>query len=122
METSTETVTIIVNGAPYGEEKVWNALRLALASISDAIKLRVNVFLLGDAVYAAKRGQSPPYGYYNLEKMLGDLVENGAKILACGTCIKARGIKQEDLVEGVLVGSMMNLARWVKESQKVLAF
>lgn len=49
-------MTIIVNGAPYGEERVWNALRLALTSISAAIDLNVNVFLLGDAVSAAKKG------------------------------------------------------------------
>lgn len=46
-----ETLTIIVNGAPYGDERVWNALRLA--STSAAIGMNVNVFLLGNAVNAA---------------------------------------------------------------------
>jgi len=117
-----EILTIIINAAPYGDEKVWNALRLALTSVSAAIELNVNIFLLGDAVQATRKGQNPPAGYYNLEKMLKDLVEKGAKILACGTCIKARGLRQEDLVEGIGVGSMMDLAHWVKESQKVLSF
>jgi uncharacterized protein involved in oxidation of intracellular sulfur len=63
-------LTIIVNDAPYGLEKPWNALRLASASASGVIKSEVNVFLLGDAVSIAKKGQKPPGGYYNLEGML----------------------------------------------------
>jgi sulfur relay (sulfurtransferase) complex TusBCD TusD component (DsrE family) len=50
-----ETMTIIVNGAPYGEERVWNALRLALTSVSAAIDLNLSIFLLGDAVSAATK-------------------------------------------------------------------
>lgn len=117
-----ETLTIIVNGAPYGDEQVWNALRLATASISSSIGMSVNVFLLGDAVTAAKKGQKPPEGYYNLEKMLRDLLTSGAKILACGTCLNARAISKEDLVEGVEVGTMIKLTNWIKESSKILSF
>jgi len=117
-----ETLTIIINGAPYGDERVWNALRLATASISSSIGMSVNVFLLGDAVSAAKKGQKPPEGYYNLEKMLRDLLANGAKILACGTCLNARAISKEDMVEGIEIGTMIKLAGWIKETSKVLSF
>jgi uncharacterized protein involved in oxidation of intracellular sulfur len=109
-------------GLPYGDERVWNALRLALTSISAAVGMNVNVFLLGDAVNAAKRGQKTPEGYYNLEKMLQDLVRQGATVAACGTCLAARGLVKEDLVKGVQVGSMIRLSRWIKESSKVLSF
>jgi len=115
-----ETLTIIVNGAPYGDERVWNALRLA--STSAAIGMNVSVFLLGDAVNTAKKGQNTPEGYYNLEKMLHDLVKHGAKVSACGTCLGARGLAKEDLVDGVQVGSMIKLSRWIEESSKVLSF
>lgn len=119
---SLETLTIIVNGAPYGDEKVWNAMRLASSLVSVAIGINVNIFLLGDAVNAAKRGQNTPEGYYNLEKMLNDLIRQGAKVSACGTCIQARGLNKEDLIEGVKIGSMLGLAHWIKESQKVVSF
>jgi len=95
-----EDVTIIINDAPYGLERPWNALRLALALTSAAMKSKVNVFLLGDAVSIAKKGQNPPQGYYNLEKMLTDLVGKGANVRACGTCLKSRGLSEEDLVAG----------------------
>lgn len=53
-----ETITIIIDEAPYGVERPWNALRLALASMSAAIKSMVNVFLLGDAVSIAKKDKA----------------------------------------------------------------
>jgi uncharacterized protein involved in oxidation of intracellular sulfur len=93
-----EILTIIINDAPYGVERCWNALRLASASV--AVKMRVNIFLLGDAVSLAKKGQNPPSGYYNLEKMLGELIKRGVKVRACGTCLTARGLSKEDLIEG----------------------
>jgi len=40
----------------------------------------------------------------------------------CGTCIKARGLRDEDLVAGVQRGTMMILASWVKESDRVVSF
>jgi uncharacterized protein involved in oxidation of intracellular sulfur len=115
-------LTTILNSSPYGSEKVWNALRLSQALVTVATKMKVNIFLLGDAVTTAKKGQKPPEGYYNLEEMLKDLVDRGVNAVACKTCVRARGLAEADLIEGVHVGTMMNLAHYVEESQKVLSF
>jgi uncharacterized protein involved in oxidation of intracellular sulfur len=115
-----EPVTIIICDAPYGTEKPWNALRLAGALA--AIKQKVNIFLLGDAVAAAKKGQKTPAGYYNLAQMLSELVKAGTDVRACGTCLNSRGLDVHELVEGVAVGKMLDLARWTAESSKVLTF
>ncbi len=115
-------LTIIVNDAPYGLERAWNALRLASATVSGAVESEVNIFLLGDGVSIAKRGQKPPSGYYNLESMLVDLIERGVRVKACGSCLSARGLDIKGLVEGVEKGSMMSLSEWVKESHNVISF
>ena len=118
-----ETLTMILQSPPYGDEKIWNALRLAKALITVTIGMKINIFLLGDAVAAAKKGQKPPEGYYNLEIMLRDLIAQGVAVVACRTCINARGLKAEELVEGARVGTTVgDLAQWVKESPKVLTF
>jgi len=116
----TEAVTIIINEAAYGKERAWNALRLAMAMTVKDIK--INIFLLEDGVTVAKKDQRPPEGYYNLEKMLTQLVQNGAKVRACTTCLQARGLSQNDLVDGVEAGKMLDLVQWVKESKSVLSF
>jgi uncharacterized protein involved in oxidation of intracellular sulfur len=121
--TGLEEITMIIQSPPYGDERIWNAFRLARALITAAIKMKVNIFLTGDAVTTAKKGQRPPRGYYNLEMMLEDLIGHGVDVVACKTCVAARGLSQDELIEGVQVGTTVgNLAKWVKESQKVLSY
>jgi uncharacterized protein involved in oxidation of intracellular sulfur len=114
------TMVMIISEPPYGNEKPWNALRLAKALV--AIKQNIRLFLLGDAVSMAKSGQKPPTGYYHLGRMVTELVSSGVEVRVCGTCIDSRGLKSEDLIDGVVVGKMLDLARWVAEASKVLNF
>jgi uncharacterized protein involved in oxidation of intracellular sulfur len=115
-----EKITIILNDPPYGTEKAWNTLRYAQALC--LVQTQINIFLLADAVLCTKKGQTTPTGYYNLESMLKELINKGVKVKACGTCMKARGLKLEELLEGVEIGKMLDLANWTKESQKVITF
>lgn len=118
-----ETITFILQSAPYGDEKIWNSFRLARALITAAIGMKVNIFLTGDAVTTAKQGQKPPESYYNLEKMLTELIAQGVEVKACRTCISARGLAQDELIAGVEIGTTVGtLAKWIKKSQKVLSF
>lgn len=121
-EKDLQTVTLVLTNSPYGDEKVWNALRLARSLISVPIKMKVNIFLLGDAVTTAKKGQKTPEGYYNLEKMLDELIKLGVKVLVCGTCINSRGLTKGELLDGVELGTMTGLAAWIKEAHKVISF
>ena len=115
-------LTIIVNDAPYGIEKPWNAFRLASTSSTEEIGMKVRLFLMGDSVTAAKKGQKTPDGYYNMEKMLKVLVNKGVEIKTCGACIDARGLKAEELIDGIERGTMKILATWIKEADKVVCF
>lgn len=120
---SLETLTMILQSAPYGDERIWNALRLAKALTTATVGMKVKIFLIGDAVSTAKTGQKPPEGFYNLEKMLKDLAEQGVEIVCCRTCASARGLIQDDFIEGIRLGTTVgDLAQWVKESQKTLSF
>jgi uncharacterized protein involved in oxidation of intracellular sulfur len=67
--------TIIVNDSPYGIEKPWNDLRLASMAKKEGNNVRI--FLMGDSVVSAKKGQRTPDGYYNMDKMLGTLIKKG---------------------------------------------
>lgn len=53
---------IIVNDPPYGTERLYNALRLVLALRKADEAAVVTMFLMADAVSAAKRGQKTPDG------------------------------------------------------------
>jgi len=66
----------IINDGPYGRERSYNALRLAL-NLAKRAKSTVRIFLIGDGVACAKRGQRTPNGYYNIERMMASLVRRG---------------------------------------------
>lgn len=108
----------IVNDAPYGNERSYNALRLAKA-LSRREGESVRVFLMGDAVGCAKGGQKVPVGYYNAGAMLREI---GGEVAVCGTCLDARGIGDDELAEGSRRGTLAELAAWTAEAAKVLVF
>ena len=112
---------LILNDPPYGTERSYNALRLANSLAKDE-KNTVTVFLMGDAASCGVAGQSTPNGYYNIERMLKILLAKGGKIGACGTCMDARGMKPESLVEGTHRSSMDELTRWTEEADKIIVF
>ena len=115
-----DKVTIILQDAPYGNEKVWNALRLSEALL--AVGTGVRIFLYGDSVVAAKKGQTTPTGYYNIGDMMAGIIKRGGEIRACLTCSKARGIKEEDYIDGAVIGKTLDLAHWIKEGGQVMVF
>lgn len=112
---------LILNDPPYGTERDYNALRLAI-SLTKSESDVVTVFLIADAVSCAIAGQSTPNGYYNLERMLLSLIAKGGRVGVCGSCMDARGIKPESLIQGAKRSSMEELAGWTREADKVLVF
>ena len=114
-------VLFIINDPPYGTERCFNALRLALALLKREEVPEVSVFLMADAVLAAKAGQTTPDGYYNLEKMLKGVIRQ-ADVVLCGTCMDARGIGESELVAGATRGTMPQLADLTISADKVLIF
>ncbi|EQM88089.1 MULTISPECIES: DsrE/DsrF/TusD sulfur relay family protein [Stenotrophomonas] len=112
---------ILINDSPYGSERMYNALRLAGAAIK-AKQKAITVFLMGDAVSAAKTGQKTPDGYYNTERMLKRLAAAGADVLLCGTCLDARGLVDAELVVGSRRSTLDELAAATVRSEKVLVF
>ena len=67
---------IVINDAPYGDERPYNALRLALNLVKrEGIKIKV--FLLADGIFCARKGQKTPEGYYNIERMIKSIARRG---------------------------------------------
>jgi uncharacterized protein involved in oxidation of intracellular sulfur len=112
---------VIANDAPYGSERTYNALRLAMALLTVESDVELTLFLLGDAVSCAKAGQTTPQGFYNVERMLLPIVRRGL-VLACETCLAARGLEGKDLAEGCRPAKLGELASLVLDADKVLTF
>jgi uncharacterized protein involved in oxidation of intracellular sulfur len=113
-------ILIIINDAPYGSERMYNGLRLA-GSLAKHERTELTVFLIGDAVSGAHKGQKVPQGYYNVQTMLGAVVRRNASVGVCGSCMDARGMTDTELVEGAHRSSLEELTSWTLEADKVIA-
>jgi uncharacterized protein involved in oxidation of intracellular sulfur len=111
----------IINDPPYGNERSYNALRLAGALAKKGVD-ELRVFLMGDASACARSGQTVAEGYYNINRMLRVVTLTNVPVSVCGTCMDARGIRQDDLVEGTRRSTMDELAEWTGWAEKVVVF
>ena len=102
-------ILIIINDGPYGTEKAYNALRIANQLNKDFPDKEVVIFLMADGVNGAVPNQSTSNGYYNIEKMIKLSTNKGTRLLLCGSCIEARGLKNLEFVEKAEISTMAEL-------------
>jgi len=67
---------IVLNDGPYGSERPYNGLRLAMSLQKKGAP--VKLFLMGDAVGCARSGQQTPTGYYNVGRMVVSVARQGS--------------------------------------------
>jgi uncharacterized protein involved in oxidation of intracellular sulfur len=72
----------ILNDSPYGSQRTYNGLRLAI-NLTRSPNNAISIFLLGDGVTAAFEGFSPAHVFYNTQEMLRQVGERGARIGVC---------------------------------------
>ena len=114
-------ILFILNDQPYGTEKSYNGLRLAI-SLAKQEGSEVKVFLIGDAASCAKKAQKVPKGYYNIETMLKNVGRRGGDIGVCGTCMDARGVAEDELCEYANRSTLDELTEWTLWADKALVF
>ena len=115
-------ILIIFNRNPYdGTDVTWNGLRL-IDKLLD-VGVEVKIFLMNDSVDMARDVTKPPEGFFDLGKMLKDLISKSVPVKVCGTCKVRCGIhKGEPYFEETQEAKMTELAEWVKEADKVITF
>lgn len=94
-------------------ETVWNAFRLGIFSLKE--KDEVKVFLLAKGVEC----ESLDTDKFKVTEQMQSFVNNGGKILACGTCLKIRNSEGSEICP---LSTMADLYNLIKESDKVITF
>lgn len=115
-------ILFIINDAPYGTERAYNALRLAMQLQKESEHNELRIFLMADAVSCALPNQNTPAGYYNIGRMLKSVLLKMGKVRICTSCVEARGMKDLVFMEGAALSTMSELAQWVMDSDKVVTF
>ncbi len=114
-------ILFILNDGPYGTERSYNGLRLA-GSLAKRENEEIKIFLIGDGAQCSKRGQNVPQGYYNIELMLKNVIRHNGEIGVCSSCMDARGIVDDELVEGTKRSSLEELTDWTLWADQIIVF
>ena len=93
-------------------ETVWNAFRLGVFSLKEGDE--VKVFLLAKGVECEKLVDDK----FNVLEQMRLFVDNGGKILACGTCLKIRNSEGSELCP---LSTMKDLYEIIRDSDKVIS-
>ena len=82
IEEKAKQYLLILNDGPYGSERPYKALRIAM-NLAKQESTTVCVFLIGDGVQCVLQGQESHQGYYNIERMMSS-VERRGEVGKCG--------------------------------------
>lgn len=106
------TTLYLITKSPFIHNDPSEAIKVA--TLQGEMGDGIGVVLLQDAVLGAKKGQFSEKGE-SFEKLLRKASEKGVSIYALEPDLKARAIKPEDLVEGIVVTGYFGLVDLVME-------
>lgn len=111
--------------ATFGTDDVERAtVPFIVASASAASDNETVVFLTAEAVNLATSGGADGLhaeGYPAIGDLIDSLVENGGKVWVCPACAGARGITENDLIEGAaLIGAAGTIGYLVDGARTIM--
>ena len=112
-----KTFTIVIGDGPYTRERPYTMLRFAYTALLE--EHNVNIFLVEDGIFVGKKNQDPTT-YDNIGKWMANVIEEGANVKSCGVCMKARGVEDEELMEGIKKTTMNGLLEMTVEADNIL--
>ncbi len=106
----TNNVVIICSCGTDNPNRATRAIHLA--TIAHKEGKNVTLFLLDEAVYLAKKGLMD-----NLRSATGDIADDlmtylqakDVPVIACTPCARARGISENDMIDGARMGTAVEL-------------
>lgn len=94
-------------------ETVWNAFRLGNFALKEGDEAKA--FLLAKGVEC----ESLDTEQFKIAEQMHSFVDDGGKIMACGTCLKIRGSQGSEMCP---LSTMKDLYKMVQESDRVVTF
>jgi uncharacterized protein involved in oxidation of intracellular sulfur len=97
-------ILFLLNDAPYGSDKNYNALRTAIQLQKQEPDNKIYVYLMSDAVGCAVEGQIVKNGNYNIGSMLTEIIEGSGEVKISTSCAESRALKVP--IGGASLGSL----------------
>ncbi len=109
----------------HGLDHELSSAGLVIALGGMTAGLNVSIFLVSSGVDIVRRGaadltQVKPID--PLADMLKDFIARGGNLWACTVCVKSRGYKQEDFIDGVVIAGASVMHELIKGGAATLSF
>jgi tRNA 2-thiouridine synthesizing protein D len=117
MPEKNKTFTILIADGAYKSERPFTMLRFAYTALLEGHK--INIFLVEDGIFVGKKNQDPTV-YENVGKWMKDVISEGANVKACGVCMRARGLTEDEFIEGIKKTTMNTLVDMCAKADNVL--
>lgn len=115
------SIGFLLTAGPYQFENGETVYHLANAALDKGHE--VHIFKYLDGVYNPVKHQTFPDLDLLPKDRFAELVNKGAKIIACGLCVNARGLENgKEYIEGVTVGGLPDFADLVGEVDRLITF
>ncbi len=118
-------IKIVVAAFRGSDDPTMASLPWIAAKVSNEKGHGVTLWLFNEAVMVCKKGVADnihPVGLPPLKDVLADVLKLGVKIFVCDRCAAARGIQQQDLVQGATLAGMPVYVDHVAQSDKNMSF
>ncbi len=116
-----EHIAMILRKPPYGDINAAEAVRHALGGVSGEFK--VSLIMTDGGVLLAKKGQDDTgTGFTNLEATLKDCVDMDVEVLVEQSSLMENKIGEGNIVEGIKVASMDEIAQVLKKADSTMIF
>ncbi len=116
-----KSVCIILGKAPYGTIDAAEAVRHSLGGVVE--EMDVNFVLVNAGVHAARKNQDTSGTEYDsIGSGIVDCLDMEAKVYADKTSLDNEKLDESDLIDGVAVVDISEIAGIIKEAHKTLIF
>ena len=109
----------------HGSNSDKSSIAMTIANAAKSNGHEVAVFLSSDAVYLAKHGYTDSSVYRPfkaLEELVRTYLDGKGTMWACAPCVIHRGIKNEDMLEGVVVTGAASLLEWIAAGAQTICY
>jgi len=106
-----DSIAFVITSAPYGREEAFRGIYLSFATVSKHVI--TFLLLLGDGVYSALKDQRGKIiEYPDVSQLVQNILAMEGRAYASRSSCEVRGIKKDELIEGVELASDIRLA-WI---------
>jgi predicted peroxiredoxin len=122
MAENTRDLVIVVT---HGTDRELSSVAFTIANGGITSGLRVSIFLTSSGVDLVRNRAADVTQVQPLEplsQLIQDFLSRGGSLWACTPCVKSRGYKQEDLLDGVVITGASKMHELIKNGAATLSF